>query len=116
MPSIVYGGLRYTQTRHAIYCKKCMETIESKHVHDFKMCSCKTVGIDGGIDGGNRILGDLSDMENRSMYRAIIEKKKVWCPQAVIEERFLRIQNQNMFPIADTSALIPTREPEPESA
>ena len=116
MPSIIYAGLRYTQTRHAIYCKKCKETIESKHTHDFKYCSCKAVGIDGGISAGNRILGYLSDMEDRSMYRAVIEKKKVWLPQTVIEERFLRIQNQNILPIAETSALIPTREPEPESA
>ena len=116
MPSIIYGGIRYTQTRHAIYCKKCKETIESKHVHDFKYCSCKAVGIDGGISAGNRILGYLSDMEDRSMYRAVIEKKKVWLPQIVIEERFIRIQNQNILPIAETSALIPTREPEPESA
>ena len=115
MPSIIYGGLRYTQTRHAIYCKKCKETIESKHVHDFKYCSCKAVGIDGGISAGNRILGNLGDMEDRSMYRAVIEKKKIWLPQSVIEERH-KIQNQNILPIADTSALIPTREPEPESA
>ena len=115
MPSIIYGGLRYTQTRHAIYCKKCKETIESKHVHDFKYCSCKAVGIDGGISAGNRILGDLSDMEDRSMYRATIEKKKVWLPQTIIEEHFLGIQNQNILPIADTSARIPTRA-EPESA
>lgn len=76
MPSIVYAGLRYTQTRHAIYCKKCKETIESKHVHDFKLCSCKAVGIDGGISAGNRILGHLSDMEDRSMYCAIVQKKR----------------------------------------
>jgi hypothetical protein len=80
MPSIVYGGLRYTQTRHAIYCKKCNETLESKHVHDFKMCSCGAVGIDGGISAGNRILGNRSDMEDRSMYCAIVDKKKVWLP------------------------------------
>ena len=88
MPSIVYGGLRYTQTRHAIYCKKCKEKIESKDVHDFKMCSCGAVGIDGGISDGNRILGDLSDMENRSMYCAIVEKKKIWLPPNIIEEHF----------------------------
>jgi hypothetical protein len=110
MPSIIYGGLRYTQTRHAIYCKKCKETIESKHVHDFKYCSCGTVGIDGGISAGNRILGHLSNMEDRSMYCATIEKKRVWLPQTVLR------QNQNILPIAETSALIPTREPEPESA
>jgi hypothetical protein len=88
MPSIVYGGLRYTQSRHAIYCKKCKETIESKHVHDFKFCSCRAVGIDGGTSAGNRVLGDLSDMENRSMYCAIVDNKKIYLPQHVMEEHF----------------------------
>jgi hypothetical protein len=88
MPSIEYAGLRYTQTIHAIQCKKCLETIESKHRHDFKYCSCKAVGIDGGISAGNRILGNLSDIEYRSMYYTIVEKKKIWLPQIVIEEYF----------------------------
>jgi hypothetical protein len=52
------------------------------------MCSCGTVGIDGGIGGGNRILGDLSDMENRSMYCAVVEKKKIWLAANIIEEQF----------------------------
>ena len=78
MPSIVYGGVRYTQTRHAIQCRKCSETIESKHRHDFKYCSCGAVAIDGGISAGNRILGDLSDIEDRSVYCAIIQKKKIF--------------------------------------
>jgi len=93
MPSIVYGGLRYIQTRHAIYCKNCKDTIESKSHHDFKYCSCGKVGIDGGIGDGNRILGNLSDMEERSMYCAIVEKKKIWLPQIVIEERFEQLKN-----------------------
>jgi hypothetical protein len=58
MPSIEYAGRRYTQTRHAIQCKKCLDTIESKHKDDFKYCSCKAVGIDGGISAGNSILGN----------------------------------------------------------
>ena len=81
MPSIIYGGVRYTQTRHAIQCRKCSETIESKHVHDFKYCSCGAVGIDGGISAGNRILGDPSDIEDRSVYCAIIQKKKIFITQ-----------------------------------
>jgi len=93
MPSIVYGGTRYIQTRHAIYCKNCKDTIESKSHHDFKYCSCGKVGIDGGIGDGNRILGNLSDMEERSMYCAIVEKKKIWLPQIVIEERFEQLKN-----------------------
>ena len=88
MPSIIYGGVRYIQTRHVIQCKKCNEIIESKHVHDFKLCSCKAVGVDGGISAGNRILGDLSDMENRSMYCAIVDKKKIWLQQSAIEDYF----------------------------
>lgn len=88
MPSIVYAGVRYTQTRHAIQCKKCLETIESKHRHDFKYCSCRAVGIDGGISAGNRILGNLSDIEDRSMYCAIVQKKKIWLPQFVIDEQY----------------------------
>lgn len=98
MASIVYGGVRYIQSRHAIQCKKCLETIESIHIHDFKYCSCRAVGIDGGISPGNRILGNLSDIEDRSMYCAILGKKKIWLPQFVIEEHFhnkifLRVAN-----------------------
>jgi hypothetical protein len=88
MPSIEYAGRRYTQTRHAIQCRKCLEIIESKHRHDFKYCSCNTVGIDGGISAGNRILGNLSDVENKSMYCAIVQKRKIWLPQFAIEEHF----------------------------
>ena len=88
MPSIVYNGIRYTQTRHAIQCKKCLETIESKHRNDFKHCSCNAVGIDGGISAGNRIIGDITNIEYRSMYCAIIDKKKIWLPQAAIDEHF----------------------------
>ena len=88
MPSIVYNGIRYTQTRHAIQCKKCLETIESKHRNDFKYCSCKAVGIDGGISSGNRIIGNLTDIEYRSMYCTIIDKKKIWLPQSAIDEYF----------------------------
>ena len=88
MPSIVYAGVRYTQTRHAIQCKKCLDTIESKHRHDFKYCSCKSVGIDGGISAGNRILGHLEDIEDRSMYCAIVKKKKIYLPPSAIAEHF----------------------------
>jgi hypothetical protein len=80
MPSIIYAGVKYIQKRNAIQCKKCLETIESKHPYDFKYCSCKAVGIDGGISDGNRILGNLSDIEDRSMYCAIVNKKKIWLP------------------------------------
>lgn len=31
-----------------IKCKYCGDIIESRHVHDYKFCSCGTVGVDGG--------------------------------------------------------------------
>jgi hypothetical protein len=86
MPSIIYAGVKYIQTRHAIQCKKCFETIESKDIHDLKYCSCGAVGIDGGISDGNRIIGNLSDIENRSMYCAIVQNKKIWLPEFAIEQ------------------------------
>lgn len=93
MPIIVYGGIKYIQTRHAIFCKKCKDTIQSKSTHDFKYCSCSSVGIDGGIGAGNRLLGNLEDMENRSMYCAVINKKKLWLPQEIIESQFTMLKN-----------------------
>ena len=88
MPELIHGGLKYIQVRHAIYCKKCKDTIESKSRHDFKFCSCESVGIDGGTDAGNRLLGNLEDMENRSMYSAIINNRKLWLPEIIIQEYF----------------------------
>ena len=92
MMTITYGGVKYFQRRHAIYCKKCQETIESKSHYDFKMCSCNSVGVDGGISGG-RILGKLSDMEPRSMYCAYVNKKKLWLPQEAIEADFIAMKS-----------------------
>lgn len=31
-----------------IKCKKCGDVIESKHVHDFKLCKCGACAVDGG--------------------------------------------------------------------
>ena len=93
MPYIIYGGVKYIQTRHAIQCKRCLDTIESKHVHDFRFCSCKAVGIDGGVSSGNRILGNSADIEYRGMYCAMVDKK-IWLPQHVIEEHFRGVKNE----------------------
>ena len=73
--SLVYGGVKYKKVRHAILCKKCLETLESKDIHDFKTCSCNSVAIDG-----DRILGSAADIENRSVYCAIVHNNKIWLP------------------------------------
>jgi hypothetical protein len=88
MPFILYAGVKYTQIRHAIQCRKCLETIESKNIHDLKYCSCGAVGIDGGISEGNRILGNLSDIEERSIYCANVLKQTFWLPHRVVEADF----------------------------
>jgi len=88
MATIEYGGVTYKQVRHAVLCKKCKDTIESTYRHDFKYCSCGAVGIDGGIEAGNQILGNLEDMEDRSMYKAVIENKILWLPEEIIKRQF----------------------------
>jgi len=53
---LVYGGVKYKKVRHAVLCKICKETIESsdKYVHDYKVCTCGSVGIDN-----DRVIGSL---------------------------------------------------------
>lgn len=48
--------------RNAIRCRKCNEVIESKSVHHSALCSCKSVGIDGGLEY-NRMMGEPEDYE-----------------------------------------------------
>lgn len=54
--------------RNAARCKKCGDTIESRHVHDFKWCTCRSFYVDGGLEylhrGGDfDLLEDLSEYE-----------------------------------------------------
>lgn len=44
-----------------IQCKKCKNSIESKYVHDFKWCSCKSIAVEGGLDYLRRIV-NFEDM------------------------------------------------------
>jgi hypothetical protein len=87
MPSITYGGVKYIQVRHAIYCKLCKDTLESKT--GFKMCSCGLVGIDS-----DRTLGSLENIEQRSIYCAYVNGKKLWLPQEIIESTHLNLINK----------------------
>jgi hypothetical protein len=50
---------------NAIRCRRCGDVIESKHVHDFKMCKCGRVGVDGGHEYLRRI-GPIVDAEELS--------------------------------------------------
>ena len=33
-----------------IQCKHCNDLIESRHVHEYKKCSCGKVAVDGGLE------------------------------------------------------------------
>jgi hypothetical protein len=89
MSTIIYGGVKYVQVRHALYCKKCSDTIISNDIHDYKLCSCGAIGIDGGISSGNSLIGSLLDMEDRSIYCAIVNGKRLWLPLDVINNNFV---------------------------
>lgn len=84
---LVYGGVKYYKVRHAVMCRLCKETIESsdKNAHDYKVCTCGSVGIDGGIKDG-RLIGSLEHMENRSVYSAKVAGKTLWLPEHAIPQ------------------------------
>lgn len=54
-----------TIIKNKIRCKKCKDTVESTHVHDFRWCSCRTVAVDGGKDYLRRV-GNREDYEELS--------------------------------------------------
>ena len=98
MSAIIYGGLKYIKVRAAIYWKRCKSTMTSTYEHDYKMCPCDTVGIDGGPKG-TTLIGPLTEMEDRSMYRATADDKtQIWLPQSVIEQNFTQrlFENQTI--------------------
>ncbi len=47
---------------NSIKCKKCGDILISEHRHDFKMCSCDSVGVDGGYDYLRRIGTDYEEL------------------------------------------------------
>lgn len=49
--------------RNRIRCKHCGDIIESKTIHDFQRCKCKSVGIDGGLDYPKRIFSSNKEVD-----------------------------------------------------
>ena len=47
---------------------KCKDIIESKNVHDFKWCSCKSIAVDGGLEYLRRV-GNLEDIIELSEFK-----------------------------------------------
>lgn len=67
----------YKIQTNKIKCKKCGDIIESTHRHDFKMCSCESVGVDGGHDYLRRI-GKEEDYEDLSFVRKLAKITTDW--------------------------------------
>jgi len=86
MSSLVYAGVKYIRVRHAIFCKLCKDTIESREYHDLKYCSCGAIAIDD-----DRIIGDKKHIESRNVYCATVNGKQLWLP----EDAYLNIDNNS---------------------
>lgn len=58
--------------KNSIRCKKCGKVLESKSVHDFKICDCKKdfCFVDGGLQY-QRIGGDIKYIENLSIWEGV---------------------------------------------
>jgi hypothetical protein len=53
------------------------------------MCSCNSVGVDGGLGAGSRIIGAMENMEPRSVYCTYLNGKRLWLPPEIIETAHL---------------------------
>lgn len=54
-------------TQNEARCRKCGDVIVSMHRHDFKMCKCGAIGVDGGHDYIRRV-GNDADIEEHSCF------------------------------------------------
>ena len=64
-------------TVNKIRCRKCGDIIESKSVHDFRSCKCRSVAVDGGHNYLRRV-GNLEDWEDLSEYEVIEDENTIW--------------------------------------
>lgn len=82
-----------------IKCNYCGDVIESKHVHDFKYCSCKRVFVDGGHEYMRRGFKEKDDYTELSEYREATyedkekEREKNRLRELKEREDFIRIMN-----------------------
>jgi ribosomal protein L37AE/L43A len=58
---------------NAAKCRKCGDTIVSRHRHDFVRCKCGAIAIDGGLDYA-RAVGNFNDFQFITEYEEGEEK------------------------------------------
>lgn len=61
---------------NSIICKNCKEKLISNHVHDFKMCSCKQCGCDGGSFYLRRV--GINYEDTSVMDKAVHSHTRMW--------------------------------------
>lgn len=58
--------------RNAAECRRCGEVVESRHRHDFRVCRCGLIAVDGGLDYARRAVmepdGTWDDIIDRCEY------------------------------------------------
>lgn len=59
--------------RNAVKCEHCGQVIESRYTHDFVLCKCGCVAVDGGKEYLRR-LGDSNDYIELSEYEESIDR------------------------------------------
>lgn len=56
-----------------IKCNNCGDIIESRHTHDFKWCSCRSVAVDGGLNYAKRCAKNFDDIIDLSEWEECID-------------------------------------------
>lgn len=59
--------------RNAVKCKHCGQVVESRYTHDFVLCKCGRVAVDGGKEYLRR-LGDSNDYTELSEYEESLDR------------------------------------------
>lgn len=62
--------IRKVLRRNAIRCNICGDEIESKTTHDFCVCNCQSVAVDGGLEYAKRV-GNRADYTDVSIYEEV---------------------------------------------
>lgn len=71
-----------TLIKNMAECLTCGDVIQSTHRHDFVMCKCGDIAVDGGNDYTRRVYETWARWRDLSIYRPCGDKR---CPEMVEE-------------------------------
>ena len=101
--------------QNAAICNGCGDTIISRHRHDFTMCSCGAIAVDGGQDYLRRV-GSLEKGSYTDISWAIPDELYKACGQAVLDAQdtnrnHLGIANAVMRKLREADRIVADHEP-----